>query len=269
LLEKPAAVSEEECQEILEAQKKTGAKVLVGYRLHFDPATLALYEIARNDIGKLVYFQSYFSQPLKEDNHRGQHGYDAGPVPDMGIYSLNAVRALFGEEPLEVSAVGFKTPNRDFDFHDTVTFTMRFPEEKSAVITTSYSAIMAQQFSVIGTKGQIDATPCFGENAAIKFTTKIEDKEEKHEFKPVDQFAGETQYFSECIINGTDPVPDVQEGLRDVRVIAAVKRALETGETQKLAPLEPRAVPNKEKQMSIELKHDPSELELVGCEAPH
>ncbi len=44
-------------------------------------------------------------------------------------------------------------------------------------------------------------------------------------FMQTDHFGGETQYFSECIRNGTWPEPDGREGLADVRVIAAIETA--------------------------------------------
>ena len=55
-----------------------------------------------------------FNQPLKPENHRGQNGEAAGPLFDMGVYPLNAVRNLFGAEPIQVSAFGTKHPGVRF-----------------------------------------------------------------------------------------------------------------------------------------------------------
>ena len=55
-----------------------------------------------------------FNQPLKPENHRGQNGEAAGPLFDMGVYPLNAVRNLFGAEPIQVSAFGTKHPGVSF-----------------------------------------------------------------------------------------------------------------------------------------------------------
>ena len=110
LLEKPMAVSVEECERIIAASEKSGAKLMIAYRLHHDPGTLKAIERVRDgDIGRLRLFNSTFSQPVSGQNHRAKHGFWAGPVPDMGPYPLNMVRNLFGAEPLEVFATGVKT----------------------------------------------------------------------------------------------------------------------------------------------------------------
>lgn len=55
----------------------------------------------------------------------------------MGSYPLNAVRHLFAAEPLEVHAMGVRTPGRGFDFDDTVAVTLRFPGQRLAQFTIS------------------------------------------------------------------------------------------------------------------------------------
>lgn len=57
-----------------------------------------------------------FSQNCSPENHRAKNGEAAGPLFDMGVYPLNAVRNLFGAEPIEVSAFGTKHPGVCFSF---------------------------------------------------------------------------------------------------------------------------------------------------------
>lgn len=59
LLEKPMEISSEKCQEIMEAQKSSNAKLMIAYRLHFEPATIAAIERVRNgDLGQVHMFTS-------------------------------------------------------------------------------------------------------------------------------------------------------------------------------------------------------------------
>jgi len=46
-------------------------------------------------------------------------------------------------------------------------------------------------------------------------------------FDAIRQFGAETAYFSDCILQDRDPEPDGEEGLLDVRVIAATNRDLQ------------------------------------------
>lgn len=260
LLEKPMATSEEDCKAIIEASKKSGAKLMIAYRLHCEPGMVEMVERIRNgDIGDPRIFTSTFAQPLDPQNHRALNGYWAGPVPDMGPYPLNAVRNLFGDEPIEVHAVGGNTPGRDITTYDAVSVTLRFPEERLAQFTVSYSAPNTERFQVVGSKGEIEASPCFGfgEGVAITYRATIEGETQEHAHPVVDQFGGETEYFSDCILNDRAPEMDGEEGWRDIRVLAAIERALETGQTQTLEPLPPRQGPTQAQVRTLPLAKVP------------
>ena len=106
LLEKPMAASLEDAEAIAAAAKASGAKLMVAYRLHCEPGTLAIVEAIRaGEIGTPRFFTSTFAQNVEAANHRAQNGYWAGPVPDMGTYPINAVRNFFEAEPMSVTAV--------------------------------------------------------------------------------------------------------------------------------------------------------------------
>jgi len=102
----------------------------------------------------------------------------------MGTYQINAVRNIFGMEPTEVTAVGFKTPGLDVDFDDVVAVTLRFPGDRMANFTTSYSGAALNHYTVVGTEGELEAKPSFSWSAgkAIGYKTKI--KGEEKEFNP-------------------------------------------------------------------------------------
>ncbi|SDV47610.1 Gfo/Idh/MocA family protein [Chitinasiproducens palmae] len=247
LLEKPMAVSETECEAIRAAARKSGAKLMIAYRLHFEPATLdAIARVRAGEIGEPRYFSAAFSQKVEAANHRARHGFWAGPVPDMGPYPLNAARSLFGAEPIEVSAVGVKRATLPFDFHDTVAVTLRFPGDRLAQFTVSYGADAAEHYRIVGASGDIFAQPAFGFGPGVALSLKVtrDGKTESVDFPETDQFGGELQYFSACVIDGRDPEPSGEEGLADVRVLAAIERALQTGQAQKLEPFHRRTGPN-------------------------
>jgi len=244
LLEKPMAGTEEDCLAITEAARRSGAKLMIAYRLHFEPGTVEMIgRVRAGDIGDPRLFTSTFTQVTDPANHRMHSGFEAGPAFDMGPYPINAVRNLFGAEPLEVHAVAIKTPGRDINTADTISVTLRFAEERLAQFTVSYSLPGSQRFQLLGTEGEFEASPCFGfgKGVAITYRAIIDGKSTEHAHPVVDQFGGETQYFSDCILQNREPEPDGDEGWRDVRVLAAIERALETGQPQHLEPLPERA----------------------------
>ena len=99
----------------------------------------------------------------------------------------------------------------------------------------------------------------------MKHTLMIDKKESTESFGKTDQFGGELKYFSECIINGTDPEPDGEEGMLDVRVLVAAEQSLKTGMPVKLQPYKRtrRAVSDQVQKLS-----PVKEPELIGAHQP-
>jgi predicted dehydrogenase len=239
LAEKPLEINTAKCKQILEAQKRSKAKLMVAYRLHFEPATLALIDKIRSgELGTVHFFTSVFAQMVDPNNHRARSGDWAGPILDMGPYPVNAARYVFEDEPTEVvSAVGTRHAGSGLgDFDDTVAVTLRFPRDRIAQFVVSYYGNKIDSYTVVGTKGNVVMSPGFMYGESLVQKTTIGQKKEEKSFKNTDHFGGEMKYFSDCILNGLDPEPDAEEGYADVRVLEGILKALKTGQPQTLEP---------------------------------
>ena len=240
LSEKPLEVSTAKCREILDVAKTASAKLMVAYRLHFEPGTLSTIEVVRSgQLGQVHTFTSTFAQPLDPSNHRAHSGDLAGPVLDMGPYPVNAARYIFGDEPTEVvSAVGTRHPETGFDqsFDDTVAVTLRFPGNRLAQFTLSYYGGPVNSFVAVGPKGSVMLDPAYMFGQPMEQTVTVGQEKRKKKFKNTDHFGGELKYFSDCILKGTDPEPDGEEGFADVRVLEGVLEALKSGGPVQLPP---------------------------------
>jgi predicted dehydrogenase len=240
LTEKPLEVSTEKCKEILDAAKESKAKLMVAYRLHFEPATLdTITKLRSGDLGTVHLFASNFAQMVDPGNHRVHNGDLAGPVFDMGPYPVNAARYVFGAEPTEVvSAVGTKHADSGFpqDFCDTVAVTLRFPNDRLAQFNLSYWGQPTNSFIAIGTKGSITLDPAYMFGKGLKQTVMSGESTSEDTFKNTDHFGGEMKYFSDCILNNKDVEPDGEEGYADVRVLEGVLKAMQTGGSVSLEP---------------------------------
>lgn len=241
LCEKPLEVSSKQARTIRDAERASSAKLMVAYRLHFEPGTLdAIERIRAGEIGEPIAFTSCFGQMLDPANHRAQHGTQAGPLFDMAPYPINAIRYLFGAEPVAVEhAVATRQPDTGFgDLDDTVAVTLRMPGDRLATFTVSYFLNSVDSLIVAGIRGSIHMSPAFGFGKSIEQNRIVGETKSHEAFKATDQFGGEMRYFSDCILHDRDPEPDAEEGLADLRVIEGVMRALQTGERQALEPFE-------------------------------
>lgn len=111
--------------------------------------------------------------------------------------------------------------------------------------------------------GSIEVNPSygFGKGVKIAYKTTINGKEDSKTFPETDHFGGETEYFSECILNNVDPEADGEEGLNDVRVIVAIKESLEgKGKTIKLNTPQRSKRPTLDQAKKLSLAKEPKVL---------
>jgi predicted dehydrogenase len=239
LVEKPLEISAGQCKAIEEAVQASTAKLMVAYRLHFEPGTLSTIERIRSgELGKVILFTSTFVQKVDPENHRARNGIEAGPVLDMGPYPINAARYVFEDEPTEVvSAIGVRHPEAGLgDFDDTVAVTLRFPGNRLAQFVVSYAANALESYYAVGTKGSIAMQPAYTYGKSLEQNVTIGQDETSTSFRNTDHFGGEMKYFSDCILNDTHPEPDVEEGYADVRVLEGIVEALRTRASVQLEP---------------------------------
>ena len=266
LLEKPMATTEADCRAIEAAARASGAKLMLAYRLHFEPATLEAIRIEQSGVlGRVWSFVANFTQPVSRANHRASHGFWAGPVADMGPYPINAARNLFRAEPVEVMAVGTRREHLGFGFDDTVAVTLKFPGQRIAQFTVGYGLNTVDEYRIAGDEGSLVVSPGFAFPGPLTHRLVIGEAETTRTFKPLDQFGAETRYFSDCILRDRDPEPDGEEGRLDVRVIAAVERALQTGQVQHLEPYHRTKHPMPEQGIELPAITPPP---LVNAHAP-
>jgi predicted dehydrogenase len=242
LCEKPMAPTEEDCLAMIRASEKSGAKLMIAYRLHFEEATIEAIELVRSGkLGKTRVFSSLFSQQVSDDNSRVDAKNWAGPLPDMGPYPINAVRQLFEAEPTEAFAYNvIKTEPRFAEVDEMITAVLRFPGDRLAHFTVSYGANTLGQYRVMGSEGDLEVTPGYTWQEDITHKLTIGEKKTEKSYKRSDHFGGETQYFSNCVLDDKPPEPDGWEGLADVRVIKAIEESVRTGLPQKIEPVPSR-----------------------------
>jgi predicted dehydrogenase len=240
LCEKPLALTVNEGEQMRRAARENNCFLMTAYRLHFESANLQTLKMCRDGkLGDLRYFSSDFSFQITDpDNIRLKTETGGGPLWDIGIYCINAARNLFEAEPLQVSAFAeTRAGDPRFDqVEEMVSATLRFPDERLASFTVSFGADSVSRYQICGTKGSVVLENAYEYAVGREMRFIQDEKVRTRRFKKSDQFAPEIEYFSDCIINGHQPEPSVEEGLADIRVIMALYQSIERGEPVQLEP---------------------------------
>ena len=215
LCEKPLAVTESDCEEMIDAAAENDVKLMTAYRLHFEEANMKAVEIAQSGkLGELRAFNSVFTMQVKEGDIRLQKDLGGGTLYDIGIYCINAARYIFRDEPIEV--FGFSANNGEKRFKEVdemFSAILRFPDERLASFTTSFGASDVSAYQIVGTEGDLRVDPAYEFAGDLKHHLTIKGKTRERTFPKRDQFAPELIYFADCVINEKTRSPPARKGL--------------------------------------------------------
>jgi predicted dehydrogenase len=268
LCEKPLALSERDCEEMIRAANEHHVRLMTGYRLHFEAANLKAIEAIRSGaIGEPRFFNSSFSMQVKDDNIRVKTEHGGGPTWDLGVYCVNAARYLFQDEPVEVIArMASKSDDPRFrEVEEIASAILAFPGDKQAAFTCGYNGADLSWYCVTGTEGYVCLENAYDYGMPSTLEISKSGKSKSKKFPKRDQVAPELLYFSECVRNDRDPEPSGLEGLGDVRVLRAIHESARTGRPVALGRFEKRSRPAE----GMEISKPPAEQEdLFHAEAP-
>ena len=230
LCEKPMAISSAECRKMIDACRSHNVKLMIAYRIHYDPTWQHIRDLARNgSIGEIQGFQGGFYGNKREGEWRLDRKLaGGGSLLDLGIYPLNTIRWIAGEEPSTYAAqVSTKLKGPRFaSVEESVEFNFKFPSGTLASSGSSYGEAGPAYVNICGTDGYLQVQSAFFYNG-LKFTgqTKNGPVNGSNDTKGPYQFVYEADHFAACIRNNTTPLTPGEEGLADMLAMEAIYRA--------------------------------------------
>jgi predicted dehydrogenase len=229
--EKPMAINAKEGQDMIDACKKANVKLLVGYRMHFEPKTLEIIRMRKDgEFGKILFFQGLcgfrIGDPTQWRLNKKLAG--GGSMMDIGIYAINGSRYMVGEEPVWVTAQETKTDPVKFKegVDETIQFQFGFPSGAVASCLSTYNMNNLDRFFLNAEKGFAEMQPSTN-YGPIKGRTNKGELTHPH----VTHQTVQMEEMSDIILQGKQPIVPVdgEEALKDLKIIDAIYEAIKKG----------------------------------------
>lgn len=238
IVEKPMAFTEQDCQEMIDACRRAGVQLAVGYRLHYDPHHIEIKRLGQEKIfGQVRFIDASLGYRLDgispDDWHLKKAIAGGGPLMNLGVYCVQSSRYVLGEEPMAVTAqFGPVTmPNLFKEVEENITWQLSFPS--GAVCTSSSSSnCTIDRFFASADDGYFELSPALSYGPFKGKTSQGE-----LNFPAVNQQAAQLDDIAKSIVAGK-PVPvhiSGEEGRKDMKVLEGIYRAASSGNKIQLA----------------------------------
>jgi D-xylose 1-dehydrogenase (NADP+, D-xylono-1,5-lactone-forming) len=230
LCEKPLALDASECNEMITVCQGAQVLLMEAMMYRFHPRMRYLKQmLLAHELGDVRFLHAAFSfNFIAPDNYRAYNQFGGGALLDVGSYCVNAARWLIGSEP-ESSKV-FISYNQD-SIDLSTSAILRFKEDVSAHIQSSFVAAEHQVIEVVGTTGAVSAPLAFTAwrdditMLLIQRSTVFEQKE----FAPSDPYKHMIEHFAACVLRKTPllyPAEDAWANLRVLDMFRGIENAV-------------------------------------------
>ena len=237
LCEKPMANSVAECEAMIAACRQAGVKLMVGYRIQYEPLNRQVRDWVRAEkYGKVKNIMAISSQNTGNPDHwrfsKALGG--GGALPDSGLYCLNTIRFVLGEEPSEVMAYQYSNPDdpRFREVDEQINWLMRFPSGVQASCSTGFSQYADKSYEVLAETGWMRMDPGFSYQGLKLQTSHAEGPDNQivqYQLGSPDQFATELDHMADCVLRDVEPFTPGEEGLQDQRIMDAIYQSAREG----------------------------------------
>ena len=227
ICEKPMAITVAECDRMIAACSAAGVQLSIGYRLHFEPHHQEAMRIGQQKIyGKINLIEAEHGLNKVKGWRLDKALAGGGPLMDVGIYCVQAVRYVTGQEPIAITAQdGFKRePNRFKEIEESLSWQMEMPDGTIARCKTSYVENQSR-LRIQAEQGWLELAPAYSYTGIGGRTGEGEMR-----LPQVNQQALQMDDFAVCVKEGRLSKVSGKEGRQDVKILQAIYQAMQTGE---------------------------------------
>lgn len=238
LCEKPMGMNANQCRQMVEAARKAGVLLGVAQVFRFEDSTARLRErISQGQIGRPIFARSEFSYAGR--NHARTWLTDAavsggGPVADVGVHCIDALKYILDDGVTRVSARGFSDADSG-DVEAAAVLTLEFSRGTLGMVAVSTRAEYRTPMEFVGETGVLRADD--GLNVERPISLQLRRNGNVVETELVSNqsaYARQVDRFADAVEGrGEFPVPG-EIGWQNQEILDAAYRSMKSGRVEEV-----------------------------------
>ncbi|MCL2811166.1 MAG: Gfo/Idh/MocA family oxidoreductase [Clostridia bacterium] len=236
LCEKPMAMNEAECQQMIDTANKNKVTLQIGFMRRYDASFLAAKEaIDAGEIGQVVMVKSLTRGPSTPQPWMYDIAASNGPLAEVNSHDIDTVHWFTGSTFQEVYAVAgnYRCPEARQaypDFYDNVVLTGKLQNGMQGNIDGAQGVGYGYdaRVEILGTDGVIylGDTNQGGMMYANRSGNKVQPFVKSWTGLFAQAYLEEDRHFAACILGEAEPRVTGLDGLNAVRVVAAGNQSI-------------------------------------------
>jgi myo-inositol 2-dehydrogenase/D-chiro-inositol 1-dehydrogenase/scyllo-inositol 2-dehydrogenase (NAD+) len=237
--EKPMALNPAECRSMIEACRRAGVKLQIGFMRRFDAGfRQAKNQIDKGQIGDVVMVKSLTHGPSVPRRWMLDVSKSNGPLAEVNSHDIDTLRWFAGSEFAEIFALAGNYRCGDIsgeypDFYDTLLLSARFENgmmgciDGAASVGYGYDA----RLEVLGTRGILFVGSLHG-STVVRCTPKEGiTSEAVQSWRSLfsEAYRSEAAAFVRCILENGEPEVGGRDGLAAAVVVSAGNESIRSG----------------------------------------
>ena len=222
LCEKPMALTEEDCLEMIHACHENGVALMEAFMYRFTYKTAKLKElIASKVIGDIRHIHTSFRFVMQPGpNIRLDAALGGGSLWDVGCYPVNLIGMLMENEPVHVCAM--KTEKYGVEY--SLDAVLKYENGALCTFGSGFDSHTAQLTEVTGTLGTLLVQDTF-DGTGLPILLYKDGAITEYPVMDCNRYVMEIEDFSDAVLSGRAPAFSLKETVRNIRLINRILSA--------------------------------------------
>lgn len=230
IVEKPMAITEADCKEMIDVCNKAKVQLAVGYRLHYEPYNMEMKRLGQEKVFgqvRLVEASLGYKSATPGEWRLNKALAGGGPLMNLGVYCVQASRYVLGEEPISVTAQFGPVTNKQLfsEVEESITWQLQFPSGALSTSSSMYNCGIDRLFAAAD-DGFFELSPAISYGPFKGRTSNGE-----MNFPEINQQATQMDEISKVLLENKKLPSHIagEEGMKDMKVLDAIYSAAASG----------------------------------------